>query len=163
MAQKKKPTLTGILAFVTTIVAGFILITDVLTTDLINNENVLIITGHFKTIYKLRPPRGSLNYELYIQENQNVYKIGADDADCFDYDSFIRETSSNQLIKISIRRKNSFLRNSDLLAVVAVESKGIRYLYPDCINENLENNKIKLPILAIGLMIIGFLFYKYKR
>lgn len=163
MAKKKKPKFEGIVLFAVSIIAGFILITDVLTTGLIDNKNVLVITGHFKAIYKLRPPRGSLNYELYIQENQNVYKIGADDADCFVYESFIRETSTNQPIKISIRQKNSFLRNSNLLFVVAVESKGITYLDPDCINENLKNNKIKIPILSVGLMIIGFLFYKYKR
>jgi hypothetical protein len=162
MPQKKKPKTERIIVLIISALVGFIIIIDVLTTDIVDNNNIINVTGHYNTINRLLPSRGSLNYDLFIQENQRIYKIGADDAGCFSYDSFISEVSRNQIIKISIRKKNSLFKNSHLLWVVGIEANGNKYLDPECINENLKNNKVKMPLFGFAFMAFGFLFYKFK-
>ena len=163
MAEKKKPTITGIVALIISVLTGCILIIDILTTDAVSASNIITITGHYKTVNKLKGTRGSLYYEIFVQENQRVYRIGADDSGCFAFDRFLSEISSGQLIKISFRRKNSFFKVSDIRFVVSIEANGNNYLDPECINDHLKSNKTEIPILALGLMTIGFLVYRFKR
>jgi hypothetical protein len=90
-------------------------------------------------IDKNLPSRGSLNYDLYIDEEQNFYKIGANYTDCFDYDAFKDKVKNGQEIEIGIKKHNSIIEFSDLRVVTSIIANGHDYFRVNCANEVIHN------------------------
>jgi len=99
---------TEAITIVVTIVCLLIGI-NILSTETVNEKNTYAINRHFKSIKEDRTARGGLSYDLFIQEDQRPFKIGANDVDCFYHDSFISNVHSDQPIKIIIRKNNGIL------------------------------------------------------
>ena len=134
---------------------------NILLTEPVSTNNTMLITGRFKAIRENKPSRGSLNYNLYIQDDSRLFKIGANDADCFFYDTFIEEVKENQIIKLYIRKNNGFLMNPNISFIASVVANDKNYLDFDCVNENLRNEKIYFPLFSL-LIIVGFLIYRFE-
>ena len=145
------------------LIALSVLTIGVLTTEKVAGNNTTIITGHLSRIYMSRPARGSLNYDLYIKENNEHYKISANWADCFNYEDFTGNVKENHLIQIRIMNKNDLITNSDLRLVVALSCNGREYLNTDCVNENIDNNKWLIPVSWITAITAGIVFWDVKR
>ncbi|MFC0517136.1 hypothetical protein ACFFGT_23200 [Mucilaginibacter angelicae] len=151
---------------VATLVALFwaiILTCDALTADF-DGDNVVINALHLRAITKNTGGRGSLNYGLYVQENDKHYQIGANWADCFYYDTFVDNVKPGHVIRLSVLKTNGLIMNNDLLEVVNVDVDGVTYLSHDCARDSIENQKKILPfawLLAIGLFT--YCYFKIYR
>lgn len=145
------------------LIALSILTIGILTTENATGKNTKVITGHLLRIYKSRPPRGSLNYDLYIEENNEHYKISANWADCFNYEDFIGNVKEDHLIQIRIMNKNDLITDSDLRLVVALSCNGRQYLNADCVNQNIDNNKWLIPISWTIAITAGIVFWDVKK
>jgi hypothetical protein len=140
------------------------IVIDTLLIKTIDKKNTIVVVGHFKNIerFKLKN-KVSVSYDLYIQENSESYKILPDWEDCFDNKGFINEIKEGQLIKISIS-KNSGLRSSTIPTVVSVVANNRDFLNQTCINKEINTNKIEIPLLFVGFLLIGgILIYIQKR
>jgi hypothetical protein len=132
---------------------------DTLLTPPVDNTSINIVNLHLKEVSGNKPSRGSLNYDLYVTENYEHYKIGADQADCFAYDAFIDNVKPGQLITVGVRKDNGFFKASDLKLVVLLMANGQTYLRSQCVNKSLSNDKKNIPIFGIlGLAFIYFIF-----
>ncbi|MDO3628282.1 hypothetical protein [Mucilaginibacter sp. BT774] len=147
----------------TFLIAVFVLTIGILTTEKATVNNTRVITGHLARIYRSKPARGSLNYDLYIKENNEHYKISADCADCFNYEDFTGNVKENHLVQMRIMNKNSLITNSDLRLVVALSCNGHEYLNTNCVNENIDNNRWLVPISWIIAITAGIVFWDVKR
>ena len=143
------------------LLAGFFIISvDTLLTQPVDNTNINVVTLHFRAISENRPSRGSLNYDLYVIENNQHYKIGADVADCFSYDAFHNDVKPGQLIKIGVRKDNGFFRASDMKLVVLLMIDDQTYLRSQCVNKTLSNDKTNNPL--IGIFSLAFIYFMLK-
>lgn len=132
---------------------------NVLLTERVNSSSVITENFHLRSVTWNRPQRGGVNYDLYVIENNEHYKIGAEWADCFYYNDFVSRVKPGQLIKLSIRKHNGFL-SSDLKLVVSLTVDGQNYLDSDCVNRTSADEKIYLPVFGtLGLIVVYFLFY----
>jgi hypothetical protein len=114
---------------------------------------------HLKEVSGNRPSRGSLNYDLYVTENNEHYKVGADWANCFSYDAFLNDVKPGQLITVGVRKDNGFFF-PDLKLVVFLMANDQTYIGSECVNRTSSNDKRQLPVFgALGLVFIYFLFY----
>ena len=68
----------------------------------VDSSSVITENLHLRSVTRILPQRGDLNYDLYVTENNEHYKVGADWADCFLYNDFISKVKPGQLIKLSI-------------------------------------------------------------
>lgn len=151
---------------VVTIVALFgaiVLTCDALTTDF-NADNVVVNVLHLSAIKKNTGGRGSLNYDLYVQENDKHYKIGADWTDCFYYDIFVDNVKPGHVIRLSVLKTNGLIKNNDLLEVVGIQVDGVTYLNHDCVINSVKDQRKILPfawLLVIGL--VAYWYFKISR
>jgi len=150
---------------VATMIVVFLLVSTIgiLSMENADEKNTKIILGHLFKINMDRPGRGSLNYDLYIKENNEHYKISANWADCFQYNDFVNEVKENQLIQIRIMKHNDFITNSDLRLVVALASNGQQYLNADCVNDSLQENKRLVPFFWLAAIIGAVIFWFTKK
>lgn len=134
---------------------------DALTSDFTNvNVNVF----HFKYVNKHTGGRGSLNYNLYVQENDNSYVIGANWADCFYYDDFINNVKPGAAIKVSVLKHNGLIADDDLLQAVDIESNGFSYLSLDCTNDSVKNQRNVIPVAWLAVFgLSGFYYFRTIR
>ena len=152
----KKHNLKWIVAIGSSLIVALLITTDALTSDFTKvTANVL----HFKGINKNIGGRGSLNYDLYVQENDKHYKIGANWAGCFYYDNFINTIKPGSAIIVSVLKYNGLVTNSDLLQVIDIESNNVSYLSSGCASDSVENQKIIIPI--VWLAVAGLTAYYY--
>ncbi|MES2062313.1 MAG: hypothetical protein V4456_10365 [Bacteroidota bacterium] len=132
---------------------------NTLLTKSIDSTSVDFINLHLKEVSGNRPSRGSLNYDLYVTESNEHYKIGADWASCFSYDTFFNNVKPGQPIKVGVRKDNGFF-SSDLKLVVFLSANNQTYLGSGCVNRTSSDDKIQIPIFgALGLVFIYILFY----
>jgi hypothetical protein len=135
---------------------------SVLQTPPVDETNTTIANLHLRAVSLNKPARGSLNYDFYVLENNGHYKISAEWADCFYYNDFMNKVKPGQLIQARIKKQNGFL-SSDLRLVVSLTANGQNYLDGDCVNKELAEEKIDLPVYGtLGLMVIYTLLYYHE-
>jgi hypothetical protein len=130
----------------------------ILTEQKANNSNTTIITGHFKKIIK-GVYRGSVSYDLYIEENSDPYKIAADYIDCFDYQNFIKDISYGEIINLN-NSKISFFRKS---FVTEIYTDKYHYLNVSCANNHIQSDKTLVPIVTLLLYPLFIIFIVNKK
>lgn len=140
-----------------------IMLIDTLLTPPVDYSNIKVANLHLKAISENKPSRGSLNYDLYVIENNAHYKIGADFADCFSYDAFINDVKPGQTITIGVRKDNGFFRASDLRLVVLLMFNGDAYLRSECVNKTLSNNKKTIPLFSILILTFIYFIFSYQE
>jgi hypothetical protein len=132
---------------------------NVLLVKPVDNSNVITENLHLRRVSWNRPSRGSLNYDLYVIENNEHYKIGADCADCFYYSDFINKIGFGDPIKLGIRKDNGFFAK-DLKFIVSIDAKDSNYLDSTCVNKEAADEKAYLLVFGVlGLIVIYILFY----
>jgi hypothetical protein len=134
---------------------------NVLLVKPVDSSSVITENLHLRRVSWNRPSRGSLNYDLYVIENNEHYKIGADCADCFYYSDFINKIGVGDPIKLGIRKDNGFFAK-DLKLIVSIDAKDSNYLDTTCVNKEAADEKAYLPFFgALGLIVIyGLLYYQ---
>jgi hypothetical protein len=136
---------------------------NTLLTKPVDSSNTITVKLHLNSVIANKPGRGSLNYDLYVLDDNEHYKIAADYADCFDYNDFQGMVSRGQLVTMQIRKENGALL-SDLKLIVSLSSNEIEYLSADCVNRQISEDKINLPIFfAIAVVLIYILLYYQER
>lgn len=128
----------------------------------VDSSSVITENLHLRSVTRILPQRGDLNYDLYVTENNEHYKVGADWAGCFLYNDFISKVKPGQLIKLSIKRHNGLL-SSDLKLVVSMVVDGQNYLDSNCVNQENLHEQIYVPIVGIFCLIVIYcLFYNQE-
>jgi hypothetical protein len=130
-----------------------------LITEPVDKNNTKRINGHYLTINKVLA-KSSISYDLYITEYQDYYKIAADNAGAFFYDSFRNDMRQGQPIQIYINQPIPFmsLRRPFVVRVTANDKD---YLSFDSVNAEIASEKKWGPLAVIGLVILsGCVIYK---
>lgn len=149
--------------FIVVATVGLYMLINVLLESPVTNANVIVKNLHLKNLVSQRPARGSLNYDLYVQENNNHYKIGADYADCFYYGDFSSKVIYGDVITVGVKKDNGMLSYSDLLLVVSLKAKNEEFLGFECVNEQIANNKKYGPLFGVGFLIIFYLMLLFRE
>ena len=134
-----------------------------LLTKPVSKDNVKMVVGHFRNIEAKRASRGSLYYELFIQEDNNTYRVIADWTNCFAFEKFVKEVGADQFVKISIRDNNGFLSSSDHYIVTSIIANDRNYMDVNCINKRIIDGKFEMAAFAIAMLIIAFLVFQYEK
>ena len=122
---------------------------NALFTKPVSPSNTTLVKGTYNSIQR-EVYRGSVSYNLYLNENSEYYKINASNAECFAYTSFTNRVSSGQPISIYVNN-NTLLSQSFVVSVIA---NGQEYLSFDCINHQIADDKIKIPLMSIGVLLV---------
>jgi len=130
---------------------------NMLFTKSVSSKNSIIIRGHFQSIIK-QVAKGENSYDIYIQENDKLYKISADYSGCFQHDNFRNAVSTGQLIQISLC-DNELLRKPFVASLIV---GNIDYISKDCINAKISDNKL-IPIGSFVFIVIMTLYLIYNK
>lgn len=100
---------------------------------------------------------GAVSYDLYIIENENFYKIAAENSDCFYPGLFERDVKAGQSIKFWL--KDSFFSKPMIVRLVANKSE---YFSFNCANTQIEKDRTEIPILIfiVTVLICGVIYKK---
>jgi hypothetical protein len=125
-----------------------------MTTKPADTKNTILINGHYAGLKK-EINKGDTSYDLFIKENQDYYKIGADNSNCFYSGLFLDAVKVGQPIQIYL--KKSFIRKS---MIVCITSNNIEYLSFNCANQEIESERILMPMMLLGLtlLVCGFIY-----
>jgi hypothetical protein len=138
-------------------------IADSFMTRKVDLNNSIKIEVHFKEFEKLRiEGKISYSYNFYIEENDDLYKIVADYTGCFEIDNFFQNIKEGDLIIIYID-KNKGLKNPNLKSIVGIVGKGKNYIDVNCVNDEIEEKKIYMPLIFSILPIILIISFIQKR
>ena len=143
------------------IVGAFVMSTVLLETLLtkpVNKGNTTLITGTYGGIQK-NDTRGSISYEIYLQGIPGYYRIGADGSYCFNYQLFTTQIHNGDEVRLYVNN-GSFIKASSVVSVMAGSTE---YLSFNCINQNAADNKVKLPIMCAGALVIIVLIFYFKK
>ncbi len=128
----------------------------------VTEQNSTYITGHFSSLNK-GVVRGDVSYDLYLTESDNCYRISAEWAHCFSAEQFQGEVKPGDPVELYLGKG---ALPFSVPQVAWLSSNGINYLDMDCVNDDISENRYKLPIfsLVISLFAIGlFLADKNKK
>ena len=150
-----------LLIFIVSIITWFL--ADIFITQKIDIKNTTELEIHFKEIVKQKiQGKVSYSYDIYNEDNEEVYKIGADYTGCFELDNFLQNVKKDDLIKIYLN-KNNGLKKPNLKSVVGIVANGKNYIDLNCINEKIESNKIYIPLIFCILPVIFIISIIYNR
>lgn len=139
------------------IVILLLLTIDILLLQPIPSKNNTLIKGTFTGI-KENIYKGDHSYRIYILENNQHFVIPADWSQCFYYDDFKNSVKPGEAIQITLI--NELFRSPE---VASLKVSGSNYLSSDCINEEIHDEKIKIPLFSLGLAICIGLYLKYGK
>lgn len=127
----------------------------------VDKTTLPVIQVHFLKI-SLHRIKNVPSYEITFMESGALYVISDDWSECFDYDAFQAKVNKGQEVAICITRTNRLLGLFSDLAIVSMKANGIEYISGDCINRNIDKDKIWVPVGAILLIALlwGSLYYK---
>ena len=125
----------------------------------VTTKNTTKVDGHFLFIKK-HVYKGDISCDLYIQENDEPYKVSADDSQCFLYDNFVTKIKVGQPIQIYLNRGMPFFSIRKPM-IVRILANDCEYLSFDCANDEIAGEKIKIPLMCLLLeILVGYLIYK---
>jgi hypothetical protein len=115
---------------------------------------------HFKEIVQAKiEGKISYYYDLYNQDNNEIYRIAANNVDCFDINRFVQNVNAGNLIKIYIDDQG--LTKPSVIGIIA---DGKNYIDTNCVNRKIDSDKVFIPIIfIIPAMLIGIVYYLKKR
>ncbi|NMH26520.1 hypothetical protein [Flavobacterium silvaticum] len=137
---------------------------DIFTAKKVDFDNITKIETEFIKLEKYRiEGKISYSYNLYVGQD-SVYKIIADNVDCFKVDSFMQNTNAGDLIEIYINKDNG-LKFPDLKSVFGLVKNRTNYIYLDCVNEKVDSNKKLIPMMFgfFALVIILSILYTKSK
>ena len=124
----------------------------------VGKSNTRLITAVYRGISK-DIYRGSVSYDLYLEGNPGYYKITANNSACFAYTAFVNKVSHGQTISV-------YLNNNTIISkpfVVCVVANGEEYLSFDCVNQNIANDKIRIPLLSVGAFALIIIIVRIRN
>lgn len=126
----------------------------------INTQNITTVKGRFNVI-KVGVTRGDTSYNLYINENDNNYKIIADWSGCFQYSYFLNEVKQGDEITISFKNGNVF-DLFKIIKVVSVVANNKTFMNMDCVNLHIEDDRTKIPLFCLAAIVFmwGYWFLR---
>lgn len=126
---------------------------DILTTG---STNTSLVKGAFRYI-KENEYKGDYSYAIYLGENGQYYVVPADWSKCFNYEDFKNTVKPGQDIQIGLTK--NWIRRP---MVASITLNGSDYLSQNCVDNDIHDNKIIVPLMCLGLIIVGLLFYFEK-
>ena len=103
------------------------------------------------------------SYTITLKGYSNTLKIIPDYKNCFQYIDFINEVKPNDEIELRIDNDEKVLRKG-IKSVIAIKANSKNYIDLNCVNKSIDENKIQLPLIVFGLVIlIWFVVYIQKR
>jgi hypothetical protein len=131
-------------------------------TKSVNESNTTLVSGTFNSIEQhigTGRASGSIYYSLFV--DNTYYPIGADNSDCFSYDMFQNEVRPGQPIKIYVNDQHQHWF-SGTPVIVAIMADNTTYLSFDCVNNEIGNERVWIPLYCIGLFLV-VVGYNYLR
>jgi hypothetical protein len=126
----------------------------------VTSANSKSINGHFKSILA-DTLKGDVSYDVYIKEDPDVFKISADWSKCFEDVGFEQDVKVGQPIQIFVKQGPEF---SSARLLVGIKANGLDYLSAACINDDLRNEKIHIPLFfGIGAVLIGAVSFLKRK
>jgi len=132
--------------------------------DRIDLNKTEIITGKFKSIYQSKTAkRTSISYNIEIENTTEILKIIPQYSNCFKFQEFQKEVTTNQQIELRIDTNERFLF-PNVRSVVSLKANSKEYLNLHCENEAIEKAKIRIPLIIIGglILILIIIFIEKK-
>ena len=133
---------------------------NVITKQKIELNKAEIISGKFKSIHKNKPKgKISLSYNLEIENNTEILKIIPEYTKCFNYEQFLSDVKSNE--KIELRIDNNDFR--PIKSIISIRNQSNEYINIDCVNESIQRDKIKIPLILVGAIIFIVLLIAIQK
>ncbi len=103
------------------------------------------------------------SYTITLKEYSNTFKIIPEYKHCFKYNDFVNEVKPNDEIEVRIDKDEKALLDG-IKSIVAIKVNSKSYIDLNCVNKSIEQNKIQLPLILFGLVILlWFVIYIQKR
>lgn len=153
----------SIIIFLASIIT--LVLTDILITSKVDIRDSTEVEIHFKEIVREKiEGKISYSFSLYNLDNNEFYKISADNTDCFDLEGFLQNVKEGDLIIVYLN-KHTGLKNPNLKSVIGIVVKGKNYIDTICINDKIESNKIYLPLMfsILPIIVIISIFHKKRK
>lgn len=126
-------------------------------TKTVSKANTTLVNGTFYGIEKV-VNRGSVSYTVYLAGNQEHYTISANNSECFAYSAFTNKVTIGQPISLYVN-DNAILSKSLVVSIIA---DGQEYLSFGCINQDIADNKFKIPLMSTGVFLLLIMVVRLK-
>jgi len=114
-------------------------------------------TIRFQSIQKAQiKDKISFYYNIYGTAINDIYKIGADNVDCFDLKKFTQNIKQGDSLILYTQSLNIFRKPS----VIYIETKNSVFIDLSCINERTNKDRWLIPIIGL-LTLFGVLLYLF--
>jgi hypothetical protein len=124
----------------------------------VSPQNSTYVSGHFRSLRK-DVAKGDVSYALYLTESNNDYRISAEWAHCFLAESFSDAVQPGQPVQLYLRRSMPFV----VPMVADLSSQRINYLGMDCVNDTIEEDRYKMPLMMLGISIFAIVLYALRK
>jgi hypothetical protein len=123
----------------------------------VSPQDSICISGHFRSLRK-DVTKGDVSYTLFLTESDESYKISADWAHCFLAESFLEDVKPGQPVQLYLSKP---LLRVPMVADLA--SEGVNYLGMDCVNDNIDEDRYKIPLMSLGVSILAITLYALRK
>ena len=123
----------------------------------VSSQNSTYISGHFRSLRK-DVTKGDVSYALFLTENNDEYRISAEWEHCFSAESFLEEVKPGQPVQLYLTKSMFFVPT-----VTDLASEGVNYLGMDCVNNNIDENRVKMPLMFIGISIFAIVLFAARK
>jgi hypothetical protein len=119
------------------------------------------------TIETITPKKtkNSISYDLKLNEFNNLFRIGADYENLFNYQSLIKEVKTNQKMSFTISLKDSeSLNSSKRIDILGIRTLEKAYLdKQETLDKDRMTRKYLAPIGGTMLILLSIGVYIYRR
>ena len=123
----------------------------------VSPKNSTYISGHFRSLRK-DIAKGDVSYALFLTESDDDYRISAEWVHCFSAESFLNEVKPGQPVQLYLSKW--FF---SVPTVADLASEGINYLDMDCVNDTIEEDRYKIPLMTLGVSLFAIALYATRK
>jgi hypothetical protein len=122
----------------------------------IDLKGTTLIKGHYMGLKQIIT-KGDVSYNLYVQESTDYFTVAADNSECFYAGLLDKDIKIGEPIQLNLQ-KSTFRKPM----IVRVLANNTDYFSLNCANEEIEIERIKMPIIIfiVSLLIIGLIYKK---
>jgi len=125
--------------------------------DKVSYENLEYVHGQVESIkrFKLKN-KWSVSYDIRLKNSRSEFKILPEYFDCLGIPEVELKNLTGKQVTLGVDTDKG-LKSNDLKDVVSLKFHEKEYVDFDCVNSKIESDKMQIPLVIIGGVILIFL------
>ena len=125
--------------------------------DRVSHDKLEYLHGQIESFerFKLKN-KWSVSYDIRLKNNSSEFKIKPEYYDCLDFPEVEVKKLIGKQVTLGIDTDKG-LKSNDLKDVVSLKFGEKEYIDFDCVNVKIESDKMQIPLIMIGGVILLFL------